>query len=129
MEWSDPGFAFRVTFKKVNYEKTEKEKNIANDYDRLNRQQTGNKPATKRQQTGSELKLISMGLNNRQIKAIVYVQEHGRITNKEYRQIFNVSERTARNDLKELCEKEIFQKIGETGRSTYYILKEKDSDR
>ena len=37
MEWSEPGFAFRVTFVKVNYEQ-EKEKGktvVATDYDRL----------------------------------------------------------------------------------------------
>ncbi|SNR88993.1 hypothetical protein [Desulfurobacterium atlanticum] len=33
MECSEPGFAFRVTFKKVNY--VELEKPVATDYDRL----------------------------------------------------------------------------------------------
>jgi len=36
--------------------------------------------------------LRKMGLNERQIKAVMYVKEKGRITNKEYQNVANVKE-------------------------------------
>lgn len=46
--------------------------------------------------------LQAKGLNPRQIKAVMYVKEKGRITNKEYQEINKVSRQTATKDLKEL---------------------------
>lgn len=66
--------------------------------------------------------LRSLGLNERQIKAVMYVKEKGRITNREYRGMFNITDRTALNDLTELCNKKILIKIGQTGRATEYKL-------
>ncbi|PKM91971.1 MAG: hypothetical protein CVU81_03010, partial [Euryarchaeota archaeon HGW-Euryarchaeota-1] len=40
--------------------------------------------------------LTKMGLNDRQIKAVKYVKEKGRITNREYRQLNNISDEGAR---------------------------------
>ncbi|NJE12844.1 helix-turn-helix domain-containing protein [Thermococcus sp. LS2] len=67
--------------------------------------------------------LRKLGLNDRQIKAVLYVKEKGRITNKEYQELFGVSEATATRDLKELVKRGIFEKIGVTGKGTYYKLK------
>ena len=50
----------------------------------------------------SELYLNKIGLNNRQIKAVLYVKEKGKITNGEYQQLNAVSRRTATRDLNEL---------------------------
>ncbi len=45
------------------------------------------------------------GLNDRQIKAVLYVKEKGRITNKEYQEINKVSRQSATNELTELSDK------------------------
>lgn len=63
-----------------------------------------------------------MGLNERQIKAVMYVKEKGKITNKEYQIVCNTSERTATRDLTDLVGQEIFKQIGSTGKGTSYIL-------
>jgi ATP-dependent DNA helicase RecG len=61
-------------------------------------------------------------LNDRQIKAILHLKEHGRINNTEYQRINETSKRTASNDLQELTEKGLIQKIGATGKGTQYVL-------
>ena len=43
----------------------------------------------------TEENLRKMELNERQIKAVMYVKEKGKITNKEYQKICDTSERTA----------------------------------
>lgn len=70
----------------------------------------------------TEENLRKMGLNERQIKAVIYVKEKGRITNKGYRDIAALSDEGARIDLSELVKKDVFQKKG-GGRNTYYVLK------
>jgi ATP-dependent DNA helicase RecG len=64
--------------------------------------------------------LRKVGLNDRQIKAVLYVKEKGKITNKEYQEINKVSKPTATRDLKEIEEKGVFEKIGITGKGTFY---------
>jgi ATP-dependent DNA helicase RecG len=66
--------------------------------------------------------LRGTGLNERQIKAVFYVKEKGRITNKEYQQVGAVKDRLATIELKDLIEKGIFEKIGSTGKGTHYIM-------
>ncbi|HET90037.1 MAG TPA: transcriptional regulator [Chloroflexi bacterium] len=62
-------------------------------------------------------------MNERQAKALAYVQEHGRITNREYRDLCpDVSAETVRLDLVDLVERDILLKIG-AKKGTYYILK------
>jgi ATP-dependent DNA helicase RecG len=46
----------------------------------------------------TEEHLQKLGLNERQIKAVIYVKEKGRIANKEYISLFNVSIITATKD-------------------------------
>ena len=68
--------------------------------------------------------LQKLGLNERQIKAVAYVKEKGRITNGEYREINEVSQRTAVSDLSELVEKYgIFKQLGESVGTYYEITK------
>jgi len=64
----------------------------------------------------------TLGLNERQLKAVGYVRSSGRITNREYRKITGATERTALRDLAELLEKRVLAKRGETGRSAHYIF-------
>lgn len=66
--------------------------------------------------------LKKIGLNERQIKAVMYVKENGKISNKEYSNLTTVNSRTALRDINNLCEKYIFEKKGTTGRSTQYVL-------
>ena len=66
--------------------------------------------------------LRSLGLNERQIKAVMYVKEKGRITNKEYRTLNNTSNKTAYLELINLTEKGVFETQG-TGRETFYTLR------
>ena len=62
-------------------------------------------------------------MNERQAKALTYVQEHSRITNREYRTLCpDVSAETLRLDLADLVERGILIKIG-AKKGTYYILK------
>jgi len=68
-------------------------------------------------------KLRKMGLNDRQIKAVNYVKEKGRITNKEYQELNLVSKRTASRDLDELVKRNIIDQIGITGKGTEYVLR------
>jgi len=66
--------------------------------------------------------LNRMGLNERQIKAVDFVREHGQITNKEYVKIASISSRQALTDLKELIAMKAFSLIGK-GRSARYSLR------
>jgi ATP-dependent DNA helicase RecG len=68
----------------------------------------------------TEENLKKSGLNERQIKAVIYVTEKGKITNREYQGIAGVKERLATIELNDLVNKNVLQKIGVTGRGTYY---------
>ena len=46
------------------------------------------------------------------LKAVLYVVENGSITNRQYQQVCNTSERTALRDLEELMHKEVLVKTG-----------------
>ena len=71
----------------------------------------------------TEQNLIKMGLNERQIKAVIYIKVKGKITNKEYQELVDTSKKTASRDMIDLVAKEILDQIGTTGRGTYYILR------
>ena len=60
-------------------------------------------------------------LNERQVEAVLYVGEHGRITNREYRDLTGVSRRWATKELQEMVDLEILAVQG-TGRATRYVL-------
>lgn len=62
-------------------------------------------------------------MNERQLRALQYLREHGSITNREYRSLCpDVSAETIRLDLVDLQKKGLILKVG-TKRGTYYILK------
>ena len=70
----------------------------------------------------NEEKLKKMELNERQIKAVLYVKEKGKITNKEYMEIAGISKATATRDLRELLEKKVFKQYGTKGQGIFYQL-------
>ena len=62
-------------------------------------------------------------INLRQIRALHYLSDHERVTNRQYRQLCpEVSSETARLDLRDLVEKGFLIKIGDK-RGTYYVRK------
>jgi len=67
-------------------------------------------------------RLLKMGLSDRQIEAVLYVKEKGKITNSQYQKICAVSKPTATRDIKELEEKKIFINKGTKGSSAVYQL-------
>ncbi|HEX7846692.1 MAG TPA: ATP-binding protein [Chitinophagaceae bacterium] len=72
--------------------------------------------------TGEQL--TKLGLNERQVKAISFVKEKGKITNADYQKLLSVSKATATRDLTDLIEKfDLLEKVGKTGAGTSYILK------
>ncbi|MFZ1756112.1 MAG: ATP-binding protein [Caldilineaceae bacterium] len=62
-------------------------------------------------------------LNERQERALAFLQQQGRITNSDYQQLVpDVSAETIRRDLADLVEQNLLIRIG-SKRATYYILK------
>ena len=68
-----------------------------------------------------ELPAWTKGLNERQVEAVLYVETHGRITNREYQDLYGVSRETAKRDLRELVDKELLMPMGR-GRGLHYVL-------
>ena len=64
--------------------------------------------------------LKELGLNDRQVKAVLYVKEKRKITNKIYMDINKISNRTATYELKELVEKFDLFKVSGASVGTYY---------
>jgi len=60
-------------------------------------------------------------LNQRQLKALDYLREKGRITNKEYVEINKISRETAKRDLSDLVDKRFLKVMGK-GRGLCYII-------
>lgn len=66
---------------------------------------------------------LRLGLNERQISALLWLAEHRRVTNREYRELApDVSDETVRRDLADLVERGLLLRIGDR-RGTYYILR------
>ena len=66
--------------------------------------------------------LNKLGLNERQIKAVLFVKENGKITNKDYQKLNSTSERTASRDLNGLIEKNILRNSEVKGAGSFYFL-------
>ena len=71
----------------------------------------------------NEQYLKSLDLSDRQVKAVLYLKEKGKITNSDYQTLNAVSKATATRDLTELVEKfKILKRTGDIGAGTNYIL-------
>lgn len=66
--------------------------------------------------------LIELGLNERQIEALLFFKFLGVITSSEYQAKFDVSERTARYDLANLVERKLILKLGDKKSTKYEYL-------
>ena len=71
----------------------------------------------------SKEQLQKLGLNERQIKAVLYVVEKGKITNKDYQQLNDCSRNTASNDLADLVQRDVFKPSDVKGAGAFYQLK------
>lgn len=60
-------------------------------------------------------------LNDRQIKAITYLKENHKVTNRIYRELFDITEKTAFRDLEKLVGKNILIKKGHKKDSIYHL--------
>jgi len=68
--------------------------------------------------------LSKLGLNQRQVKAVLFVKEFAKITNRQYQEINNCSRNTASNDLADLAiNKKILVSSEQKGAGSFYILK------
>lgn len=70
----------------------------------------------------SEDYLQRLGLNPRQIQAILWLKTHEHLTNTQYQRLFRVSKRTASLDLSRLQEQGLVEQVGTRGKGTYYRL-------
>jgi len=70
----------------------------------------------------TEANLLKMGLNERQIKAVMYVKENGKITNREYQELNVCSRNTVTNDLRKLIQKRIIKESGKKGAGAFYVI-------
>lgn len=69
----------------------------------------------------TEERMERLGLNPRQIKAIEYIKEYGKINRMEYIKLNEVSNATAKRDLRELIVKNMLKSRG-VGPKIHYIL-------
>ena len=68
-------------------------------------------------------RLTKLGLNERQLKAVEYVKENGRITNKDYQKLNLISKPTATRDLSQLVEDyKLFRNKGKGAGSFYELI-------
>lgn len=66
--------------------------------------------------------LQSLNLSDRQVKAVFFAKEKGKITNSDYQTLNDVSRETATRDLKELIDKQLIKPSGQKGAGAFYTL-------
>jgi ATP-dependent DNA helicase RecG len=66
--------------------------------------------------------LSTLNLNERQVKAVLYVKTSGKITNKQYQELNSISERTASRELSDLVDKQILKSSGTKGAGSFFHL-------
>jgi ATP-dependent DNA helicase RecG len=69
--------------------------------------------------------MAELGLNERQKQAIIHLKTRTRIANSEYQALVEVARATATRDLEGLLIKGVLEKVGTTGKGTYYVLAKK----
>jgi ATP-dependent DNA helicase RecG len=73
----------------------------------------------------TENTIKQLDLNERQRQAVLVIKANGRLNNMDYQKAFGVSKPTASRDLEDMVRKGILEKIGITGKGTYYLLNRK----
>ena len=90
--------------------------------DPLITEEQGGIEATFQKDIYTEENLRQLNLNERQIKAILYIKGHRELTNTNYQTINKISKPVATRDLTELVNRGLILKIGSTGKGTKYML-------
>jgi ATP-dependent DNA helicase RecG len=67
----------------------------------------------------------SLGLDERERKLLALIKVNGRIANQMYQDAFDVSKATASRHLEALVDKGFIERVGTTGKGTYYSLRKK----
>ena len=67
--------------------------------------------------------LQTLQLNKRQIRAVLYVKEHGQITNADYQRINELKQTVSSQELQALTKLNILESQGSKGRGSKYVLK------
>ena len=70
----------------------------------------------------NEKYLQSLNLNDRQVKAVLFAKEKGKLTNSDYQTLNDVSRETATGDLKQLIDKQLIKPSGQKGAGAFYTL-------
>ena len=70
------------------------------------------------------MRWAEMGLNERQMKALIHIAQRGPISRKQYCELIGVSRMTAYRDLADLVKRDLLQVRG-SGRYVHYVLAEK----
>ncbi len=70
----------------------------------------------------TESNLKKIGLNERQIMAVMYVKENGKITSKEYQKLTGLSRQMATIDLAKIVQSNVFTRTGKAGKGIAYQL-------
>jgi len=66
-----------------------------------------------------------LDLSERQRQAVLTAKTSRRLSNLDYQRAFGVSKPTASRDLEDMVRKGVLERIGTTGKGTYYILSRK----
>lgn len=69
--------------------------------------------------------LAGLQLNDRQRQATLMIKTTGRLNNLDYQNAFGVSKPTATRDLDGMVSQGVLEKVGTTGKGTYYVLARK----
>jgi ATP-dependent DNA helicase RecG len=64
----------------------------------------------------------SLNLNERQREVLNFLKINRRISNADYQKLTGAIRKTASRDLEDLTRRKVLQKVGKTGRGTYYVL-------
>jgi ATP-dependent DNA helicase RecG len=73
----------------------------------------------------TEKMVVTLGLNERQVRVVGHLKSVGRITNQEYQQITGATKKTASRNLADMAGKGVAERIGTTGRGAFYVLARK----
>lgn len=88
-------------------------------------EESGGMLVTFRKDVLTEEHLQKMNLNERQVKAVLYIKEKGSIVNSVYQSINSTTKKTATRDLADLITKEVIENKGGATRGAVYVLKNK----
>ncbi len=70
----------------------------------------------------TEDQLKKSGLSDRQLKAVLFVKEHGSINNSQYQELNEIGKTVTTEELRELVDKEVFVQAGTKGRGSKFEL-------